>query len=70
MLRDEEHLKLLRAIADLGLIGYPYQEDDPGSDPMLIMALGVISGTAMKAIADYHERHSRPQKVVSDDPEE
>jgi hypothetical protein len=53
---DQEHLKLLRAIADLATIGYPYQEDDPAADPMLILALGMIAGKALKAIADYHER--------------
>lgn len=53
---DDRQIALLKAIKQLALVFYPYQDSEP-ADPRLTIALGQIAGIATMAM-DRHERDS------------
>lgn len=57
MLTGKEMAKLLRAIEASALVPYPFPSDAPrpGAEASLILALGLIAGTARKALDDYRK---------------
>lgn len=56
MTTDQDLIKLLAMIKDIALSPYPFTSEDR-CDPGLCLALGRISGGAMKAISDWETEH-------------
>ncbi len=50
---ERDSLRLLRAIKDLAMLGYPYEEGAAPINGELLLCLGRIGGLASAALAEY-----------------
>jgi hypothetical protein len=50
---ERDTVRLLRAIKDLAVLGYPYERDAVPIDNALVLCLGQIAALASKALAEY-----------------
>jgi hypothetical protein len=55
---EAEHVKLLRAIRDLALLGYPYPDGAPPVAAEYLLALGQIARIVDDALARFGEGQS------------